>query len=313
MTVLTLVNHKGGTGKTTSALHLAAAFGHAGYRVLLVDLDPQGFLTRTLGVEEPPPEQSSAVLFELNRSLRDVAPVPCSGFDLVPASMALTRLMRNLNKPADVLWAKDSLQQAPEGYDLVLLDTAAAVTVLSLNALVASQHCLIPVTPEHQPVLGAEQTFQTVKLVQGKLNPDLSDPLFLLTAVDRRKGTHAAYQQMLHEVYGPLVLPSVIRTSTSLSRTYPRGTTVFDHDVTGRGALDYANAADALGRVMQQGGLRTAVRGRDASLHATLPRTGAAPPEAPEAAPPEAMPDPEEAGAETAGAPGASPVWSPVE
>ena len=270
MIVLTLCNHKGGTGKTTSALHLAAALGHAGHRVLLADLDPQGFLTRTLGVEEPPPEQSSAVLFELNRTLSDVDPVPCSGFDLIPSSMALTRIMRSLNKPADVLWAKDSLAHATLPYDVLLLDTAAAVTVLSLNALVASRFCVIPVTPEHQPVLGAEQTFQTVKLVQAKLNPDLTDPLFLLTAVDGRKGTHAAYAGMLKRVYDPLVLSTVVRTSTALSRTYPRGSTAFDHDLTGRGPLDYANVADELLGIVRQGGLRTAVRGREAHEHATL-------------------------------------------
>lgn len=297
MIVLSLCNHKGGTGKTTSAVHLAAALGHAGHRVLLADLDPQGFLTRTLGVDEPPPEQSSAVLFEMNRTLGDVAPVVCSGFDLIPSSMALTRIMRSLNKPHDVLWAKDSLRQTTLPYDVLLFDTAAAVTVLSLNALVASGFCLIPVTPEHQPVLGAEQTFQTAKLVQSKLNPDLADPMFLLTAVDGRKGTHAAYAEMLHRVYDPLVLRTVVRTSTALSRTYPRGTTAFDHDLAGRGPLDYANAADELLRVVRHGGLRTAVTGRDPSLHATLDR----------------ITPPDDADADAPDLPPSAPVWSPVE
>ena len=270
MIVLTLCNHKGGTGKTTSAVHLAAALGLSGRRTLVVDLDPQGFLTRQLGVDEPVPEQSSLVLFELNRTLADVEVQPLNGFDLLPSSMGLTRALRQLTKPADVLWIKESLGQTELPYDVVLFDTAAAVTVFSLNALVASRFCVIPVTPEHQPVLGAEQTFQTARLVQSKLNPDLTDPLFLLTQVDARRSDHAAYRAMLRQTYGPCVLQSQIRTSASLSRTYPRGTTVFDHDPYGRGAVDYANATDELLRIVAQGGLRTGVAGRDAADHATL-------------------------------------------
>ncbi len=269
MIVLTICNHKGGTGKTTTALNVAAALGLSGRRTLLIDLDPQGFLSRTVGVEEPAPEASSMALFDLGRSLPDVPVVQMNGFDLLPASYKLTHLMRQLNKPTDVLYVREALTTVPE-YDVVLFDTAAAVTVFSLNALVASRFCLVPVTPEHQPVLGAEQTFQTVRLVQSKLNPDLTDPLFLFTQVDARKASHAAYRKTLRHFYGPCVMRSVIRTSTSLSNHYPTGTTVFDHDPYARGARDYANAVDELTGIMAKGGLRTQIPGRDPSEHAQL-------------------------------------------
>lgn len=269
MIVLTICNHKGGTGKTTTALNVAAALGLSGRRTLLIDLDPQGFLTRTVGVEEPAPEASSMALFDLERSLPDVPVVGMNGFDLLPASYKLTHLMRQLNKPTDVLYVREALTTVPE-YDVVLFDTAAAVTVFSLNALVASRFCLVPVTPEHQPVLGAEQTFQTVRLVQSRLNPDLTDPMFLFTQVDARKGSHAAYRKTLRHFYGPCVMKSVIRTSTSLSNHYPMGTTVFDHDPYARGARDYANAVDELTGIIARGGLRTQIPGRDPSEHAQL-------------------------------------------
>ncbi len=269
MIVLTICNHKGGTGKTTSALNLAAALGLSGRRTLVVDLDPQGFLTRTVGVDEPEPEASSMALFDLNRTIATIPAVEMNGFDLVPASYKLTHLMRSLNKPTDVLYVKEALS-AETPYDVVLFDTAAAVTVYSLNALVASRFCVVPVTPEHQPVLGAEQTFQTVRLVQSKLNPDLTDPLFLFTQVDGRKGSHTAYRRTMRHHYGPCVMRSVIRTSTSLSNHYAKGTTVFDHDPYSRGARDYANAADELLSIIARGGLRTDLRGRDASEHARL-------------------------------------------
>jgi len=244
MKTLAICNHKGGTGKTTTAIHIAAALGLSGHRTLVVDLDPQSFLTRMLGVADPEESASSLMLFE-QRSLKDIPTIDMKGFKLLPSSLALTRAMRRLNKPTDVFWLKEGLDGA-EAYDFVLFDTAAAVTVFSLNALVASDHVLIPVTPEYQPVLGAEQTFQTVKLVQDKLNPALAPPLFLFTQVDARKRTHHQYRAYFRKTYGEAVMRSVIRTSASLSSSLRDGSTTFDTDPYSRGARDYANATDEL-------------------------------------------------------------------
>lgn len=252
MTTLSIVNHKGGTGKTTTVIHIAAALGMSEYRTLVVDLDPQGFLTRTLGVEEPPENESSLVLFDMNADLRSIPVRKMKDFDLLPSSSTMTKVMRQLNKPTDVFWIKESLECILD-YDVVLIDTAAAVTVFSLNALVASKYVLIPVTPEYQPVMGAEQTFQTVKLVQDKLNPDLASPLFLFTQVDARKRSHHDFRSLMRKKYGDHVMKSIIRTNTSLSVTYSDGTTTFDHDPYSRGVRDYANATDELMKLIKLG------------------------------------------------------------
>ena len=245
MPVLSVCNHKGGTGKTTTTIHTAAAFGLSGRRVLAVDLDPQGFLTRLLGVDEPPEAQSSLALFDPEVVPRSVEVVELHGFDLLPASYTMTKAARKLTRPTDVLWIKEALEQGHD-YDLILLDTAAAMTVFSLNALVASDAVLIPVTPEYQPVVGAEQTYSTARLVQDKLNPSLAEPLFLLTQVDARKRDHERYSRYVRETYGRRVLGTEIRTSAALAESTHGGWTVFDRDVASRGARDYANAADEL-------------------------------------------------------------------
>jgi chromosome partitioning protein len=246
MIVLSVCNHKGGTGKTTTAIHLAAAMGLSGCRTLVIDLDPQGFLTRTMGIDEPPPDASVAALFDPSADLGRIPVREMSGFDLLPSSSTLTKRMRDLNKPTDVLWVREALQKATLKYDLLLFDTAAAVTVYSLNAIVASQHVLIPVLPEYQAIVGAEQTFQTTDLVRDKLNPRLQSRTFLLTQVDARKRIHRTYQRYLREKYDDRVLETVVRTSTALAESREGGTTVFDHDSSARGARDYANATDEL-------------------------------------------------------------------
>ena len=246
MTVLSVCNHKGGTGKTTTAIHVAAALGLSGRRTLVIDLDPQGFLTRTMGLEEPAPERSVAAFFDPDADPQKLASRGTSGFDLIPSSSTLTRRMRDLNKPTDVLWVREALQSMDLDYDIVLFDTAAAVTVYSLNALVASQHVLIPVLPEYQSVVGGEQTYQTTELVENKLNPLLETRQILFTQVDARKRMHKTYQEYVREKYGPEVLENIVRTSTSLAKSQDGTTTIFDHDPSSRGALDYANVTDEL-------------------------------------------------------------------
>lgn len=246
MITISVCNHKGGTGKTTSTSMLASAAGLSGRRVLVVDLDPQGFLTRLVGLSEPKPSESSCLLFSEDGLPGPLPTVSAAGFDILPSSTRLTTELRRMTRPTDVFRVRESMAVAGRGYDLVLLDTAAALTVLSLNALVAADRVVIPVLPEYQPVVGAEQTWQTAQMVRSKLNPGLVDARFLLTMVDARKRDHHAYAEYLRERYGDGVLRSVVRTSASLAASRDGGRSVFESDPASRGVVDYANAADEL-------------------------------------------------------------------
>lgn len=247
MLTFTVCNHKGGTGKTTSSIHLAAALGLSGLNVLVVDLDPQGFLTRMMGVAEPRPEASSMIMFDPDMKDRNSPAVLRLGtFNLLPSSPALSAGIRKLTRPVDVLWAREFVQQDVGNYDILLFDTAAAVTVYSLNALAASDHVLVPVLPEYQPVVGAEQTYQTARMVSKKLNPALAEPSFLFTMVDARKRNHHSFRKYMRDKYGNRVFQSIIRTCTTLSVTNAGGDTVFERSPQARGAVDYANAAEEM-------------------------------------------------------------------
>ncbi|MFT5513930.1 MAG: chromosome partitioning protein [Rhodothermales bacterium] len=250
MIPITICNHKGGTGKTTSTIMIAAGLGLSGHRVLVVDLDPQGFLTRMMGVPEPGPEKSSCMLFSDDGVFDPESIVQLGSFGLLPASARLSTDLRRLNRSIDVLWAKEFTEANLGGWDYVIYDTAAALTVFTLNALVASQHVIIPVLPEYQPVVGAEQTYQTSLTIGRKLNPDLAKPLLLITMVDARKRNHQAYEAYLRERYGDQVLNTRIRTSAALSTTRHDGQTAFEFDPRGRGVMDYAAAVDELDAIV---------------------------------------------------------------
>jgi len=247
MKILTICNHKGGTGKTTTAVNLSAAISLSGIKTLVVDLDPQGFLSNLVGVKNPPVERSSLALFDPEKTANDILPYKLSAFDLIPSTLDLTGAMKRLNRPVDVLWLKDSLKDV-EGYDLIVIDTAAALTVYTFNALVASEKVLITVTPEQQPVIGADQTYDTCLLVQKKLNPKLDAPKFILTRVDARKRSHVHFAKYLNTRYKGLIAESLIRTSSSLiwNQEKAESVSVFDRDMTSRGAMDYANAAEEI-------------------------------------------------------------------
>ncbi len=321
MSVISVCNHKGGTGKTTTSIHLAAALALQGRRVLVVDFDPQGFLTRMLGAAEPKPEHSGLGLLDPQADLRAFPVQRAGGFDLIGASMALTKALRALTKPTDVLWLRETVR-AGHDYDVVLLDTAAALSVYTMNALVASDHVVIPVTPEYQPVVGAEQTWQTVGLVRDKLNPALAGPRFLLTQVDARLNRHARYAEYLREKYGEGVLQTPIRTSSSLAAASRDGRTVYDIQPTARGALDYQEAAReiagyALAEASAPGPL-AAPAPEPAAPEPVVSNATSSPPPAPQAAPPSPeSPRPEAAphgdGADRQAAPEPPPAGAPAE
>ena len=246
MKVLTICSHKGGTGKTTTAVNLSSALGLTGHRTLLIDMDPQGFLTSMLGLQQRQKEGSCLMLFEQGIKLSDIQMTKVGSLDVLPSSHMMTSKMRHLNKAMDVFYAKEALNRGDHDYDIVVFDTAAAITVYSLNALVTSDQVLIPVTPEYQPVMGAEQTVETIRLVADKLNPKLSSPLFVLTQVDARKRTHQRYREYMQGRYPNQLLKTEIRTCSSLANSYKNGATVFDIDLNSRGAHDYAKLTDAM-------------------------------------------------------------------
>ena len=247
MSIITVCNHKGGTGKTTTSIHIAAALHLMGYKTMIIDLDPQAFLTRMMDIWPSDTASTSLDLFHLDSSLSDLEVLKLPPFDLLPCTGGMNHLSSKLTSATDMFWVKEALQDQST-YDTIVIDTAAAVSVYALNAMIAADTLMIPVVPEVQSVYGAEQTWSTAKEVRKKWNPSLKTAMFLLTNVDRRKKVHHQYSQYMRKTYESLVMDTVIRTCASLAAVCRDGTTVFERNLDSRGAKDYAAVVDELVR-----------------------------------------------------------------
>ena len=247
--VVTVANQKGGVGKTTSTVNLAAALALHGARVLVVDLDPQGNASTALGVDHRSgtPSVYEVLLGELTidqaatvcERSADLLCVPAT-IDLAGAEIELVSMMNRESRLKQAL-APEALDRLDVDY--VLIDCPPSLGLLTLNAMVAAPEVLIPIQCEYYALEGLSQLLNNIGLVQAHLNPDLHVSTILLTMYDGR--TKLA-DQVTHEVrdhFGEIVLRTVIPRSVKVSEAPGFGQTVLTYDPGSRGAMSYLDAA----------------------------------------------------------------------
>jgi chromosome partitioning protein len=248
--IVSLVNQKGGVGKTTTAVSLAVALARRGQRVLLVDLDPQANATSALGVlRSDRPGVYDALLDETPID-ECIVRVEAEGVDLVPSSAELSgaevELVPVLARERRLV---NALQPVRERYDWVLIDCPPSLGLLTINALTASDSVIIPVQCEYMALEGLSRLMETLELVRRNLNPGLYILGVILTMFDPR--TRLA-QQVVDEVRGhfPQTFATIIPRSVRLSEAPSHGQSIFRYDPGGRSAAAYeAVASELLERV----------------------------------------------------------------
>ncbi len=239
--VISIVNQKGGVGKTTTAVNLAAGLSETGKFVLLVDLDPQGNATSGLGIR---PEELDSGLYHAivgqsrvhdiikNTGHSGLRVVPATA-DLAGANVELVNMEGRESKLADVL------SEAKHAYDYIIIDCPPSLGILTLNGLVAADHVLIPVQAEYYALEGLGQLLKTIDLVRENIRPDLNILGAVLTMYDSRNRLSEEVFQELYRFFPNNIFRSVVPRTVRLAEAPSFGKSIFHYDPSGKGAKAY--------------------------------------------------------------------------
>ena len=259
--IISVVNQKGGTGKSTTCANLGVGLAQAGKRVLVVDCDPQASLTISLGY--PQPDKLSVTLSDMmGKVLTDQPIAPgegilhhAEGVDLMPSDIQLSGMEVSLvNAMSRETILRQYLDTVRRQYTHILLDCQPSLGMLTVNALAAANRVLIPVQAEYLPAKGLEQLLQTIGKVRRQINPKLEIDGILLTMVDSRTNFAKEVSALLRDTYGSKikVFASEIPHSVRAKETSAEGKSIFAHDPGGKVAEAYKNLTKEVVKLEKQ-------------------------------------------------------------
>ena len=240
--VIAFTNQKGGVAKTTTTLNLAAAFVESGHRALCIDLDPQGNLTMSQGIDPDQLELSMYDVLVHDTSIREVirkreVDIACASIDLAGAEIAMSTKIgreRSLEK---------AIKPIKEDYDFICIDTPPSLGLLTINALTASDKVIVPVQCEYLSMRGLIQLQNTLSMIRENLNPDVEIEGILPTLVDSRTVHAKEAIELLEENFGDRVFASRINKTVRFAEAPVKGMSVLKYDPDGKAAYSYRQLA----------------------------------------------------------------------